>query len=272
MHTTLAQHPDIFMSPYKEPSVLSNPRKDLSDYARLFAGSGTARYRGESSTSYLTIPSAISKFQLLPDLKLILMLRNPVDRAWSHYWFIKRYNADNRSFRSAFTADINTVPSFAIHNLHYYQVGLYSKWLALIETAITPDRILCVLFEDFVNDLETTMAHVYTFLGLPPTPGATIARRNESVRLRHSNLMKGYIAVAHAGGATIGRVLPSHVYNKVTDLNRRAGKWLSGKLRAGDVPSLESGERGWIADHYRTDVERLRQHLQRPLPWDDFSG
>ncbi len=271
MHTLLAQHPDIYMSSYKEPNVLANPQKDVADYRRLFANAPAARYRGESSTMYMILPEAISKMALLPDLRLIIMLRNPVDRAWSHYWYINRFNIEPRSFRDAFLANIDVAPTFSVHNTNYFQVGLYAKWLGVLEEKVPVERVLVVLFDDFVADVDATMRQVTRFLEIPYFRPSGGGRRNESGVMNHTTVLRSYVATTHAVGATVGRVLPSRVYNALSDVNHRTARALYRRFRQDDTPVLPDGDREWIAGFYRHDVDQLRQRLQRTLPWPDFA-
>ena len=107
LHNYLIQHPDVFMSKHKEPHFLINNEIGLSripkginkinDYSNLFLNSENYQYRGESSAMYLQFPEiAIKNIKKYLDkhVKIIIMLRNPVDRAFSGYQHVKRYNID----------------------------------------------------------------------------------------------------------------------------------------------------------------------------------
>lgn len=261
------------MSPYKEPNVLANPKKNLTDYARLFAPAGDEKYLGESSTSYLTLPAAIARIgKLSPPPRLIIMVRNPVDRAWSHYWFARgKFGVERRPFRKAFAADLEAEPVFAVHTRNYYQAGAYAKWLHMFLRAVPPDHIHTVVFEDFVADTEDVMQGVFAFLGVPYEPPRATSFRNEGGVVSHPLILRSWVAVSHAAGKTIGRLLPATFYNALVDANHQALTSAATRLRKGGAPRLSPADREWVASFYQRDVEDLERTLHRTFPWPDFA-
>ena len=115
LHNYLKQHPDIFMTKHKEPHFLINSEIGtgrvhkavitLQDYKKMFETDGKYRYKGESSVMYLAFPEfSIKNIKryLMPDVKIIIMLRNPIERAFAGYLHNLRYNpSENLSFEEA---------------------------------------------------------------------------------------------------------------------------------------------------------------------------
>jgi hypothetical protein len=112
LHDLLSSHPDIFMSTVKEPCyfVEQNELKRIApsmwgmgiwksrdNYLDLFSGSGSEKYRGESSTLYTYFPllQGVPEriYQFNPNAKLIYLIRNPLQRTLSHYWHDVRVEA-----------------------------------------------------------------------------------------------------------------------------------------------------------------------------------
>jgi hypothetical protein len=103
LHEQLARQPGIFMSEPKEPNYFSNDEVyslGQAWYSRLFSGAGSAVLRGESSTHYTklpTYPKTLERMRsLLPRLKIIYLMRHPVDRSVSHYmheWSMRSIDA-----------------------------------------------------------------------------------------------------------------------------------------------------------------------------------
>ena len=107
LHNYLNQHPDVFMCTPKEPHFLINNEigkdrisigvSDKNKYLNLFLKGKKKQYRGESSVMYLMYPDiVIPKInqQYGEDCKIIIMLRNPIERAYSGFQHVKRYNAN----------------------------------------------------------------------------------------------------------------------------------------------------------------------------------
>ena len=107
LYMYLKQHPEIYMSPIKEPHFFSFDDEskmtkgpgdpihkaitNFDDYQAQFDGVTDEKAIGEASTSYLYRPEAPGRIHaMLPDAKLIVILRNPVDRAFSAYMHVVR--------------------------------------------------------------------------------------------------------------------------------------------------------------------------------------
>jgi hypothetical protein len=117
----LNAHPDVYMSPVKEPDFFSHPsldavhrpdpgsahspevdaqrnaahQKELDRYVALFDGAGDVKIRGEASAIYLGHPTAAEQIRrYVPDAKLIAILRDPAERLHSHYVHAKRIYAE----------------------------------------------------------------------------------------------------------------------------------------------------------------------------------
>ncbi|MGQ9662575.1 MAG: sulfotransferase domain-containing protein [Kiritimatiellia bacterium] len=107
----LGQHPEVYTPPVKEPCFFSSGlpafTHDLAEYEALFAGQTTQTAIGEASTTYLYDPDAARRIHdLLPEARIIIMLRNPAERAYSEW----AYNAlqlacEPLSFEAALEAE-----------------------------------------------------------------------------------------------------------------------------------------------------------------------
>ena len=110
VYDELARHPAIYMSPMKEPHYFSriqpSPERaaffphvtDEDEYMALFDGVTEERLVGEASTSYLWDASAAERIQsVAPEASILIMLRNPVERAYSQYWNDVREGIEARS-------------------------------------------------------------------------------------------------------------------------------------------------------------------------------
>lgn len=124
-------------------------------YADRFRPFQQARFIGEDSTHYLLSEVAPSRIRrMLPDVKLIFMLRDPVERAYSQYWFMVTQGRLTVSFERALLAEprIVTGSSYA-RNLERY-FDLFGR-----------DRVQVILFEDFIRDTKLTVDSVTDYLG-----------------------------------------------------------------------------------------------------------
>lgn len=149
LYDQLAKHPAVAPAFRKELHYFTQPDPPSESWYRAhFPIAAPGRLTGEATPYYLFHPAAPARVKvMLPDVKLIAMLRNPIDRAWSHYQFSIKLGSEQRSFDEAieaelaFRADVEAgrradhEPGDAPHIHHTYLArGLYAvqlqRWLA----------------------------------------------------------------------------------------------------------------------------------------------
>jgi len=136
---------------------------------------------GESSPDYLFHPHAPGRVAaLLPNVKLILLLRNPVDRAFSHYWHQSKRGFEPLSFEDAIEQEPARLQgeldrilederyvSFERHHHSYLTRGIYADQLRTWMDRYPRDRFLVERSEDFFADPSIVLARALEFLDLP---------------------------------------------------------------------------------------------------------
>ena len=184
LYYALSKHPEVFMSAVKEPAYFvaeealaeaagpgdrdHRPVATLEAYRELFAGAGTAAVRGESSTSYLHTPAAAARIkERLPDVKLIAILRNPVDRAYSNFLHLVRDGREPlHDFGAALAAERQRREEGWSLSWRYREKGLYGAQLERFMALFGPEQMRCYLYEDYDEDPHPTLRDVYGFLGV----------------------------------------------------------------------------------------------------------
>ena len=171
------QHPDFFF-PARAPSQRSpNYDRDVGTnlewYRQRFEPASSDQCVGDYSSTYLPAPKAPQRINaLVPGVKLIFMLRNPVDRTYSHYWHrVKTGRAVHR-----FEHELQHGPSTLLLR------SFYKPQLARYLDVFPRDHVKTILFERFVDHTQAVVDEVCSFLGLETTvdvPGAD-AHQNQS--------------------------------------------------------------------------------------------
>lgn len=181
LHNYLKQHPDIYMSNHKEPHFLINneigvnriPKgvNNLQDYSNLFSNGASHKYRGESSAMYLQFPEiAIKNINryLDEDVKIIIMLRNPIERAFSGYQHVKRYNLDeDLDFEDAL--EISEQRYFTNNNItpasRYIHIGMYNEFVRKFKTKFKTN-VHIIIYKDFINNTNQELSRLFSFLAI----------------------------------------------------------------------------------------------------------
>lgn len=126
-------------------------------YLSFFAKAKPEQLVGEDSTQYLSSALAAERIrQKLPDVKMVFLLRNPVDRAWSQYLHILRSGRALWNFDKMLEVQPATLLSHGLYREHL------RRWYSLFE----PDRIKIVLFEDLVKNTDQILTEICRFLCL----------------------------------------------------------------------------------------------------------
>lgn len=181
VHFILRQHPDIGIpdeeihyfdmdDPIAHPDFLSfkegklswydcrlSNQHALAWYANWFAPHTEKPFVGEDSTTYLTSPVAAQRIKaLLPDVKLIFVLRDPVSRAYSQYWHLIRSSRSTATFEQALTEHSSIIlgSTYEPHLRHF--IDIFGK-----------DQVHVAIFEDFLKDKQSFTNAITEYIGAP---------------------------------------------------------------------------------------------------------
>jgi hypothetical protein len=187
LHEQLALQPGIFMSTPKEPNFFSDDpvyARGLSWYASLFAGAEDGALRGESSTHYTKLPThprTVERLRdALPDVKLIYVMRHPVERLVSHYVHQLSLGERYASVEEAIEARPELV-----------EYGLYSRQLRPYLDTYGPENVLPIFFRRLTTRSQQELERVCRFIGYEGHPAWESGLKPQNVgkeRLRKSTL------------------------------------------------------------------------------------
>lgn len=186
----LGAHPDLWIPPQKELEFFdAQYERGIAWYESQFADAPRAALVGDASPTYLVRPEAIARMvRDVPDVKVIAILRNPVDRAFSHYRFREAWEPQHASFGDAVAREMAD-ESDSVGLLAW---GRYVEHLELLSRFIDRQQIEAVLLDDLVADASGVLAGLFRFLGveeradLPALADVqNAAFRFRSVRLWH---------------------------------------------------------------------------------------
>ncbi|RDJ32193.1 MAG: sulfotransferase [Crenarchaeota archaeon] len=183
--TTLAnylnQHPDVYIPPQKEIHYfIKEPQdgiqgpKNLSDYLEIFRDAGPAIAIGDASVTYYSSPSAPKLiYDFNSESKIIITVRDPVDRAYSAWLARWSMGYEKLSFRNAMKRDYESNEIF-----NYYNDGLTSH----IETwkkQFSEENLRVVFFKDWIKTPQKIINELWTFLNIKEHIELKITHENE---------------------------------------------------------------------------------------------
>lgn len=170
LRAALDAHPEAFCA---REIHFFNQRYDrgLDWYRERFTAADGLPAIGEKCPNYLSHPAALDRLANdLPGVKLIAILRHPVDRAYSNYWHERRGRRETLSFAEAIDAEPERVRHSGVDGpFAYIARGRYLPQLQRVSRLVPRDRLLVLLFEDLRNDPKGTFGEVCRFLGIDGT-------------------------------------------------------------------------------------------------------
>ncbi len=277
LYDGIRQHPEIFMSPVKEPwyfsiGVRTKPfqgPKDVDynlylsrpEYDDLFSGAKGEKVIGEASTDYLYSESALNALRSeFPSAKLVAILRNPADRAYSQYvQHVSQLREPCPSFWDAVELEDDRKQRDWCHYWFYRGLGFYGQQLSRYLEFFSPDQIKIFLFEDLYSSPIQLYRELFEFLGVDASfqPSAGEHARNTSAlpksRRLHNALTKPSILRSLVRGVTPRRL-------RVTGL-----KWVGARRKTIKPPGITPDERSRLIEGYREDIELLESLIGRSL-------
>jgi sulfotransferase family protein len=250
LHTMLDKHPETYL-PGKRKEVRFFDRyfdEGLGWYETFFRDADpNARAVGEISPQYFYCDACPARIAAtLPHVRLLLMLRHPVDRAYSHYGFVMQ----RRNFRGTFRDFLESRPK-AI------EMSLYTPPLEAYLLHFRREQILPLLFDRTVKDGADSLRALAAFLEVDPDGFPTdVGRVNASTLPQHPGLAD--LAVR------TGRKLRRFHLEPLVDVGRRLGVgriWSNGT----PIPKLDPQERGELTALFDRDIDALERRLTLDL-------
>lgn len=163
LSNALTMHPEVCFSNPKEPQFFSKNdwREHLTSYHSQFTKK--AKLYGEGSTNYTKYPSFNTNihddiFEYNPDMKLIYIMRHPIERIISHY--IHSYN---RGYETS-----KQIDDAIMSNPHYINISRYAMQITPYIERFGRDKILLLFFDDFISKPQEVLDRTFKFLNVNP--------------------------------------------------------------------------------------------------------
>jgi hypothetical protein len=288
LHHYLSQHPQVFMSPVKEPTFFASAdmlaRDDFlrvikrdqaglkayldgpqarpgrywvtewNDYVRLFRNARDQIAIGEGSVSYIWLPSAAPAIQTkLPGVKLIFMLRDPADRLFS--WYLMRLRAEpNLTLGDQLRREMQEGDPGATGLLRQLDGGMYSRHLRRFLDLFPRDQVRIYLYDDYRADARAVLRDVFAFLEVNPDQPIDLSYRHNETMLPRFPALHGLRRHVF-GDFTVTQWLPAALQHTLQGFyNRPRGH-----------QAMDPDNRRLVIDYYRDEILRTQDLIGRDL-------
>ncbi len=297
LHHYLGQHPDIFMSSVKEPNYFAFSGRvpdyagppeppnsfferdrlrretyqlsvlDRGAYERLFLQGRDKAVRGESSAAYLHFPEAAGRIrEAVPDARIVAILRDPVERAFSKYSQMRRDRVEPlATFEEAVEAEPQRQRAGWAPTWLYLERGFYGRQFAPYVELFDRGRIHVLLYDDLRRDPDACLRAIFAFLGVDPgVPIDTSERHNVSAtaQVPRSGLLYKMIARPYLLSARLQSLVPEPLVARIRPMARRL---LLKPSAPAPAQRLSPETRTALIERFRPDIEKLQQLIGRDL-------
>jgi hypothetical protein len=284
LHAALAAHPQLFMSAVKEPKYFlcnggppsQNGPGDahsarewvwrLEDYEALFADAPEGTVRGESTPLYLADPAAHERMHaLIPDAKLIVILRDPVDRAysnWTHLWSDGLEPIGDfltACWQEQARMDAGWAPFW-----QYIGLGRYGEQLQNLYEVYPRDQVHVLRYKELVDTPRETLNRICEFLEIEPDVVVALPEQNVSTYVEPT-LATRVLQTLMRAGASVGRHFPPKVWRTASIPLQRALKF-----QHRNRPELSPEDRQELVRVFADDIALLEQ--ETGASFDDWLG
>ena len=254
----LNEHLEIEMSSQKEPDYFSHGAlkrqvmyyrksriENLEKYHGLFTNK-EVKLRGEASVSYLfynDVPQKIKDYN--PKAKIIIMLRNPIDRAFSHYLMDYRLGLVSDSFESI----IKKKSKHKNANLFYQQyidVSEYARQVSRYLDVFDKENILLIDYDELKNDVSAIVNDTYIFLGVNDDFQPNLKKKHNTFMMPKNSIIR-FIYSSVSFRKFIANIVPKSIVKGLRNLFFKVSK----------KPALSNDTRKFLASYFKDDLDYL---------------
>lgn len=273
----LKQHPQIYMSPVKEPKFFAlaghpldftgpsdariRPQTTTTEdaYLALFSEATDQAVRGEASTLYLgDIEGTAGRVaERVPEARIVAILRHPAERAFSAWMHLRRDGFETLdSFERALDAEPERIRQGYYYHWHLRSRGFYGRYLQDWYDAFPREQIRIYLYEDLNAAPLGLTADLFRFLGVDDSIEPDISARHNQSGLPRNQQLQNFLTKRHPLKEWLKRFVPE-----------RVGHRLISMVQPGLIatPRMSPEVRAQLTAEYREDILRLQDLIQRDL-------
>lgn len=260
LHNGLSKHPDVFMSPIKEPMYFrygySNEPLIRGEerfqkgtiykreaYEELFKGVRKEKAIGESSTTYLANPECAKRiYDYNPGMKIIVILRNPIDRAFSNYRMYVDWGLENKPFSRVVSDELSGKKVNQPQGRKYLELGKYYESIREYLNVFGEDQVKVFLYEDF-KEPRKLYKQVFNFLEVEPAFDPSMDQR---LNISNKKSYNPYV-----------RLLQTKVIYKL-----KLNKYFNLSIL---MPHLDASTKGVLQQYYEQEILKLQPLIGRDI-------
>ncbi|NEQ25757.1 MAG: sulfotransferase domain-containing protein [Microcoleus sp. SIO2G3] len=230
----LAEHPSICTHKQGELAFFVDDNQYKQGYEKAYSRYFANCTNDESillakNVGVMYLPEAVKRLHHHnPDMQLVVLLRNPVDRAYSAYWYLRRRGwEDAKTFEEAIAQEPSRLQAGGLkgHHCSYLNRGLYYKQLEVLLEHFKKEQVHVFLFEELKSDATSVCSKIVQLFNLDTDFSPEISRRYNTVATARSQMLAQLIAYNNPIKQVVKNLLPYEITlqikNKLKSLNEK---------------------------------------------------
>lgn len=277
LYEYLKQHPQIFLPDQKELHFFSYPElkkqpegpgmrevlkglcKTQEEYAGHYKKAKKGMISGDISPSYLVFPEAIPRMKaFLENPKIIIMLRDPVDRVFSQYMHLRRAAREELTFEKALEAEEQRKASNWGDMWHYTASGFYFEHVSNYINAFGRDNVMVILSHEMRKNPDKILQEVFQFIGVDPN-----FKVNTSEEFNRSGLPKSLFIARLTDASSFANLAKKIIPRKFGASLKR---WIQ-NLNTGDKEVINPDTVQKLRSLYTEDIKKLETLIGKETGW-----
>jgi len=276
LYEYLEQHPDIFMSKPKEPRFFADDdaySKGLTFYSKFFVECKDEKMVGEASTAYsfyLNLGKIIKRiYKFNQEIKLIYILRNPISRARSSYWWNIRMQAEPLNFEEAILKEENRVHNNdeeLIDPWNYKKNGLYFYIIENYLKYFPKENLKVILLEDLKSSAIKTCNDIFEFLNLKKFDVTKL----EDDKINKATIPTNKFIQKQMNQPSTIRNFISYILQNIlgTERKKKLHELINKKtLQSFEYPPIKESTFEYLVKYFENDIKQLGNFLHRDLSY-----
>jgi len=273
LYQYLNEIPGIFMSQMKEPYYFTKsikidtnfvahpPITDEQEYLSLFENVKDEKIVGEATPFYLFDPIAPKLInEISPNARIIISIRDPVERALSHYLPVIQARFKIGTFHEQIQVELKRLENHDFSTMGMLQCGLYFQGIKRYLDTFGKNQVKIIIFEEFIKSTKQFLEDILEFLDVDTSLSSFKPQIHNPYRVS-----RGQVAESLLWNPTF-----SKLSRKL--LSESTRKFFSTQVlqKKSTKPKMDLKDKKFLIEFYKDDVQKLEELLGKKLPWKNF--
>jgi len=276
LYDILRQHSEIYIPSFKEPHFFDIPENfdnGLQWYEKNYFKKADKKIIADFTPSYFFDENAPKRIfeSLGRNIKFLIIFRNPVDRAYSHYLHSKRDDHERENFEEALELEVSRLKKYKDQSDYlsylrhsYVHQGLYAQMLERYLQYFSLDNFLFIHFEDeLLQERDLTINNILDFLEIDNSVLLNTDIRSNPSSKEKSKILRKLMNKRGWWRTVIKNLIPSLKVRQIVK-----NRILRANIREYSPPKLsQTNKKAIFEEYFKSDVDELEQLIKRQMNW-----